>query len=129
MLKLAQLIPSRKILKLLSQMTGTRQFQVTIGGENSKTRKIKNGVPQGSVIAPTLFNVYISDMPKTESLKFGYADDWALTHQSERWENIEHVLSQDTSALKTYFDKWYLKMNTTKSISTCFHLDNQPPGK
>ena len=83
MLKLAKLIPSRKILKILSAMTGPRQFHVVIGGENSRVRKIKNGVPQGSVIAPTLFNVYISDMPTTESLKLGYADDWVLAHQSK----------------------------------------------
>ena len=102
MLKLAKIIPCQKTLKLFSRMLGTRQFHVVLGGSRSKTRRIKNGVPQGSVLAPTLFNIYLSDMPSTESLKLGYADDWALAHQSRDWEKLENVLSRDTTKLKTY---------------------------
>ncbi|GFR97158.1 RNA-directed DNA polymerase from mobile element jockey [Elysia marginata] len=88
-------------------MTETRQFHVILGGEKSKTRKIRNGVPQGSVIEQTLFNIYISDMPETNSLLPGYADDWVLTHQSKEWTEIEDTLSKDTTAQKAYFDIWY----------------------
>ena len=88
MYKLAKDIPCRKTLRLLARMTGTRHFHVILGGDKSKTRKIKNGVPQGSVLAPTLFNVYISDMPQTKSIKLGYADDWVLAHQSTSLENL-----------------------------------------
>ena len=62
MLNLAHMIPSRKTLKLLSTMTGIRQFHVVIGGDSNKSRKINIGVPQESVIAPTLLNIYISNM-------------------------------------------------------------------
>ena len=82
MYKLAKIIPCRKILETLSTMTSTRRFHVVLGGRESRTRKIRNGVPQSSVIAPTLFNVYISDMPKSQSYKLGYADDWVLAHKS-----------------------------------------------
>ena len=124
-LKLAKLIPCQTTLKLLSTMLGTRQYHVILGGSKSKTRKIKNGVPQGSVLAPTLFNVYLSDMPETKSVKLGYADDWALSYQSKDWEKLESVLSRDTTELKHYFDKWYLKMNMTKTVSSVFHLNNK----
>ena len=59
MLKLAKIIPCRKTLRLLSTMTGTRHFHVILGGSPNKTRKLKNGVPQGSVLAPALFSIYI----------------------------------------------------------------------
>ena len=124
MYKLSKAIPCRTTLKLLGTMTGPRQFHVVLGGTESKVRKIKNGVPQGSVLAPSLFNIYISDMPETTSLKLGYADDWVLAHQSRNWETLERVLTEDTTALKEYFDRWYLRMNTTKTVSTAFHLDN-----
>ena len=124
MYKLSKAIPCRTTLKLLGTMTGPRQFHVVLGGTESKLRKIKNGVPQGSVLSPSLFNIYISDMPETTSLRLGYADDWVLAHQSRNWETLERVLTEDTTALKEYFDKWYLKMNTTKTVSTAFHLDN-----
>ena len=64
-------------------------------------------------------------MPRTESLKLGYADDWALTHQSKDWKELEDVLSRDTVTLKDYFERWYLRMNTTKTVSSAFHLDNR----
>ena len=124
-LKIAKTIPCQKTVKLLSAMLGTRQYHVILGGSKSKTMKLKNGVPQGSVLAPTLFNIYLSDMPETSSTKLGYADDWALAHQSNDWTELENVLSQDTTALKTFFDCWYLKMNTSKSVSAVFHLDNK----
>ena len=125
MLKLAKVIPCRKTLKLLALMTGPRKFHVVLGGSTSKVKSIKNGVPQGSVLAPALFNVYISDMPETRSMKLGYADDWTLTHQSRSWSELETTLSQDVNTMKNFFDKWYLQMNTTKTVSTVFHLNNR----
>jgi len=47
-------------------------------------------------------------MPDTTSMKLGYADDWALTHQSVSWEELERTLSEDLSAMKKYFNSWYL---------------------
>ncbi|GFR61524.1 RNA-directed DNA polymerase from mobile element jockey [Elysia marginata] len=112
-----------RTLRTLVDMPGTRQFHMILKGEKSKTRKIKNGMPQGSVIAPTLFNIYISDMPEIKSLQLGYADDWVLTHQSKKKK--KDTLSKDTTALKEYyFDTWYLKMKRTKPMPTAFHLSN-----
>ena len=121
--KLAHSIPCQTTLNLLRRMVTTRQFRVALGSDLSRTRRIRNGVPQGSVLAPALFNVYISDMPATESLKLGYADDWALVHQARSFEELERVLSEDTTSVKKYFDQWYLKMNTAKTVSCVFHLN------
>ena len=46
----------------------------------SRLRRLKNGVPQGSVLAPLLFNKYISDLPTTVSRKYAYADDLVIIH-------------------------------------------------
>ena len=124
MYKLAKLIPCKKTLRLIFKMSGKRSYQVILGNDVSKKVTIKNGVPQGSVLAPTLFNVYINDMPTTKSLKLGYADDFALAYRSKSIHEIEQQLSEDTTALHDYFSKWYLKMNTTKTVCTLFHLDN-----
>ena len=51
MYKLSKAIPCKTTLKLLGTMTGPRQFHVVLGGTESKLRIIKNGVPQGSVLA------------------------------------------------------------------------------
>ena len=36
-----------------------------------------------------LFNIYISDIPKTESRQYGYADDLALLHSNKNWHTVE----------------------------------------
>ena len=110
-LKLAQIFKCKKTLR----MTGTRRFYICLGDDTGKTFTLKNGVQQGSFMAPTLFNVYLREMPETKSLKFGYADDWALLHQSKVLQKLETVLSTDLPTLKSYFDQWYLRQNTTKS--------------
>jgi hypothetical protein len=124
MLKTARMVKCKRTLRLLLVMTGTRHFHICLGEQVSRTRTIKNGVPQGSVLAQTLFNIYLCDIPDTASQKFGYADDWAITSQSGSIKDLERTLTEDAASLHNYFEKWYLKMNTTKSVTTLFHLDN-----
>ena len=122
--KIARIIKDQSILKILSVMTGTRKFLVCSGGSESKMFKIRNGVPQGSVLAPSLFNIYIGDLPETKSQKLGYADDWVLASQSSSFDTIERTLSDDMTQLKRYFNKWYLRMNSSKTTTTAFFLNN-----
>ena len=125
MYKLANIIKDQRLLKLIARMTGTRTFLVSSGGENSSLHKLKNGVPQGSVLAPTLFNVYMRDLPETLSWKLGYADDWAIVSQANTIPTLEMNLSTDMTILSKYFDRWYLKMNIGKTVTTVFHLNNR----
>ena len=68
-------------------------------------------------------------MPNSQSFRLGYADGWVLAHQSKDWAEIENILSRDTTTLKQYFDRWYLKRITTKSVSSVFHLNNHQSTK
>lgn len=129
MYKLARIIPDKKMLRVLSLMTGCRYFCTYLGDEKSKMRKVKNGVPQGSVIAPALFNVYMGDMPETCSRKFGYADDWAIVAQSGDFNSIERTLSGDMESVASFFRRWYLRMNLQKTVTSVFHLNNRQAGQ
>ena len=125
LLKLARVIKCKTIMRLLSCMTGARQYQTVLGDDRSKWRTLKNGVPQGSVLATTLFNVNLSDLPEVRSTIFRYADDWALAYQSKSKAHLEDVMSRDIQLLEYYFGQWCLKMNISKSISAYFHLNNR----
>ena len=88
-------------------------------------RRLKNGVPQGSVLVLLLFNIYKYDLPSMISRKFAYADDLALLHSSGKWKDLEGTLRQDVSTLSAYLQTWRLKLSHTKMVTAAFHLNNR----
>ena len=63
MMKLSKSIKCRTTIRLFSSRIRLRNFRVFLGNQVSRKRILKNGLPQGSVLAPSLFNVYTSDLP------------------------------------------------------------------
>ena len=99
-LKLLQLIPYVKLVKLIMLILKNRSFYVvTSSGERSRKRQLRYGLPQGSVLAPILFNVYIADYPPTTSSKYLYADDSAIGYATETYEEIQPILETAISTL------------------------------
>jgi len=83
-----------------------------------------NGLPQGSVLSPTLFNLYTNDLPVTGSLKFIYADDICWTKQAQRYSELECCLSLDMVHMASYCRLWRLKPSPMKTVTSVFHLLN-----
>lgn len=123
--KFYKVIPSRKLGKLVNSMLTNRTFRVFINDRSSRPRVLNNGFGQGSVCAPTFFNLYTSDMPMTKSRKFSFADDLGLTVQVKHFETAERILERDMGTMKRYYRKWCLRMNDGKSEVAIFHLNNQ----
>ena len=70
----------------------------TSDGQRSRLRRMKNGVPQVSVLSPMLFNIYISDLPETTSRKYGYVDDLAILLRRLSWKEMEEGLNKDMTS-------------------------------
>ena len=124
--KLLRLLPNKHMVKMIMELVQNRSFTLTIGdSKESRLRRLKNGVPQRSVLAPLLFNIYTYDLPSMISRNFAYADDLALLHSSENWKDLEGTLSQDMSTLSAYLQTWRLKLSHTKTVTAAFHLNNR----
>ena len=103
-----------------------RSFTLTTGDSNpSRLRPLKNGLPQGSVLAPLLFNIYIYDLPSITSKKYVYTDDLAILYSSGDWKVLERTLSEDMTTLSAYLQTWRLKLSHAKTVTAAFHLHNR----
>jgi len=87
--KLLRLLPDRHMVHMIMEMIGNRSFTLTTrNGQWSRLRRLKNGVPRESVLAPLLFNIYTSDLPTTISRKYAYAGDLAIMHADGDWQAV-----------------------------------------
>ena len=102
------------ILGWIKAFLSDRSQQVLIEGVSSKCCKVKSGVPQGLVLGPLLFLLYINDLPdcvKTAVKMF--ADDLKLYGTSDTSESRK-LLQDDLCNLEDLSTKWQLPFNVAK---------------
>ena len=88
-----------------------RAFKVNIYNHFSDLSKISSGVPQGSILGPLLFILYVNDMPQAvHSDLFLDADDSGLSFQHKDVHTTEHHLNEDFANLCEWFvnDAYFL---------------------
>ena len=79
---------------LISSFLSNRQLQVVLDGKSSQEYPVNAGVPQGSILGPTLFLLYINDLPDDVICNIAiYADDTTLCSKcdqaSDLWQQLE----------------------------------------
>ena len=94
--KLLRLLPDKQIVRTIMELVRNRSFTLTTGeSKQNRLCRLKNGVPQGSVLTSLLFTIHTYDLPSMIFRKFAYADDLALLHSSGNWKDLEETLSQE----------------------------------
>jgi len=87
------------------------------------TREIESGVPQGSILGPILFSLYINDLPlNIMGLKIVlFADDTNILVSEANMNNLQYKLKNVMNELQTWFTLNSLVVNAEKMLAMSFH--------
>ena len=111
------------IVRWIEAFLTDRTHKVTINGNTSKSAPVTSGIPQGSVLGPVLFILYINDLPDNIKSKiYLFADDTKIYRQIIDDKDNE-ILQEDLDRLCEWSDKWLLKFHPGK----CHVLDIGKP--
>ena len=111
------------LLNWIKNFLEERTFFVTWNSKNSRTHQIKTGVPQGSCISPTLFNIYFSDIARSIPKNIAhamFADDLCIWYNSKSKKQIKKNLQIGIDSIETFCNEWGFKLNSKKTLYTMF---------
>ena len=121
--KLEALGVQSPLLQWFESYLCNRKQRVVIEGQCSDWRTITSGVPQGSVLGPLLFLIYINDITDDlASLPLIYADDTTLLEIVDDPVVSAGRLNSDLHKISVWADKWLVTMNPVKSRNVIFSL-------
>ena len=105
-----------------------RKQYVSFNEQSSELLINNSGVPQGSVLGPLLFLIYINDLPNiSEILNFYlFADDTNIYYDSNSLQDIEQTINKELQKLHLWLNVNRLSLNIDKTNFLIFHPYNKP---
>ena len=120
---------SESVITWFRSYLDNRKFLVNIGKEYSEPGDLICGVPQGSILGPLLFLLYVNDMPGSVRCEILlYADDTCLIFQGKDTKEIERNLTTNFNALCDWFidNKLSIHLGEEKTKSILFSGKQRP---
>ncbi len=112
-----------------SDYLSNRKQQVVCEGSHSKLKPITAGVPQGSILGPLLFLVYINDLPRNiDSQVRIFADDTTLFLETTDPFSCANTINRDLKKVSEWAKTWKMIFNPSKTETVTFTrlLNHQP---
>ena len=102
------------ILKWINGFLSNRRQTVKVNGVASKQEVVRSGIPQGSVLGPLLFVIYINDLPEhVISQMYLFGDDTKLM-KKVRTRNDSVLLQNDMDGMQNWSNTWLLNFHPDK---------------
>ncbi|UYV78301.1 hypothetical protein LAZ67_16000903, partial [Cordylochernes scorpioides] len=117
-----------KAITWINDFLKNRYIRVKYNGTLSKTFKLYQGLPQGSVLSPTLFTLFIAGIEEKISHKTNiglFADDIILWSSNTNWKKAERDLNKTLFHLEKFANKHKLEFNPQKSETCLFTTDKK----
>ena len=126
-----------KTLDWIKSFLSDRSQRVVVEGEQSDPAPVTSGVPQGSVLGPILFLVFINDLPKCVGSSCRLFADDTIVYKEISSPADSAALQQDLEALQRWEERWGMSFNPSKCntinitrkddpIVTVYTLKNEP---
>ena len=128
LLKLESLGIHGQVLQWIRAFLSDRLQRVVIGGSCSSWRSVYSGVPQGSVLDPLLFLLYVDDLYTcvTHSSVKLFADDVVLYTDINSVSDCS-LLQRDLACIIEWSQRWQLRLNPEKCVALCLSNKRVPP--
>ena len=110
-----------------SYLSDHKQY-VDINGKSTDLLDITCSVPQGSVLGPLLFLIYINDLPNISKILnfYLFADDTNIYYESSSLDKLERTVNRELNKLFLWLNVNRLSLNIDKANFIVFHPYNKP---
>lgn len=113
---------SRDVVALIRSYITDRKQRVKVNDARSEWTQTQMGVPQGSVLGPTLFNIFLNDIFLTmaDAKIYNYADDNTLSVVSKSMVDLVASIEREGSSMTQWFERNCMKANPDKYQTIIF---------
>ena len=127
LLKLDYIGVRGNLLRWIQAFLVSRRQRVVVNGYSSDWSTVSSSVPQGSILGPLLFLLYVNDIgTHLKSQIRLFADDCTIFREIASREDCE-VLQSDVHKLYQWTCKWKLHLNLSKCKALCISNKRTPP--
>ena len=112
--KLNSVIDDKLVVNWVGEFLRHRFQSVRVGRQMSQKRKVDSGVPQGTVLGPLLFVIFVNDIVKGIQSKIRLFADDVIIYREVKSINDTVILQEDLDKVKNWTDKNKMKLNESK---------------